>query len=127
METSITSIATGKFNNRNWRTTMIIKHESGKAIGLGFPVTEFKTALYILKALYKATSLGFIREAIEDLEEDMKPKAITFVSDHMCEHCKMMMNVKDPNCFNMITRDLEGKEESKWIHYQCPVLKQPYE
>ena len=103
---------------------MIIKYEKGKAIALGFQVTEFRAVIYILKAIYKVSPLAFIREAIDDIEADMKPPVLIFNNHHICEHCMMMMDERDPNSFHLTERSVDGKETSKWIHYTCKPLKQ---
>lgn len=102
---------------------MIIHYDKGLAIVMGFPKMEFHVVLQILKALHKVNPQDFIKQAIDDVENDMKPKILSFENNHLCEHCKMMMKSGDSNNFLMTTRDLEGKEVSKWIHYQCPQLK----
>ena len=89
-----------------------------------FPKDEQKVALGVLRAINNVQPQDFLQEAIRDIEADMRPKLLLVVNhQHICEHCFMMLDDRDPNSFNMTTRSIDGKETSKWVHYKCPELK----
>lgn len=103
---------------------MRINYNKSQGVTIMFGLTEMKSALSLLKAIYKAHPLDFIGQAISDIEADMQPKQLPMVNhQHICEHCFMMLDDRDPNSFLMTTKSIDGKETSKWIHYQCPELK----
>lgn len=96
----------------------------GEGVILIFPQNERQTALGVLKAIYKVQPVDFIKEAISDIEAELRPKQLPLVNhQHICEHCFMMLDGRDPNSFLMTTRSIDGKETSKYVHYKCPELK----
>ena len=103
---------------------MMIRYVKGEGVILVFPKREQHVALAILKTIYKGTQQDFIKEAIDDIEADMKPKLLLVVNhQHICENCFMMLDDRDTNSFHMTTRAIDGTETSKWVHYVCPELK----
>ena len=103
---------------------MQIKYVKNRGVLMAFEMSEVKMALVILKSIHYHNPGQFLKDVINDIEKDTVPKLPHVIPYHMCEHCKMMMDAKDPNSFLMTTRDLAGKETSKWIHYVCKELKQ---
>lgn len=93
---------------------MIIKYEKGRAIAIGFPVTEFGAAVHILKAVYKVSKLAFIREAIEDIESDLAPRLPMVNYFHCCQKCFRMLDEREDNTI-CITKD----GDMKWKHKNC--------
>lgn len=99
---------------------MIIKYEKGNAIALGFPLKEFQIALHILRAMYKATKLDFIREAIADIERDMAPKLTIVNYYHLCQHCFKDLDEREDNAI-CITKN----GDQKWKHKFCIPNRTP--
>lgn len=103
---------------------MQIRYHPGVGVILIFPQEEMQALLQILRAMYKVTRYHFIGQAISDIEADLQPKKLPIVNhQHICEHCFMMLDDRDPNAFHMTTRAIDGNETSKWVHYKCPELK----
>lgn len=89
------------------------------AIALGFNIHEIKFALAVLKGIQNVVKADFIQEAIDDLEEFMKPKALPFINYfHICSHCKMDLDERNDN-----TMRISKDDDVTWQHRQCPVLK----
>ena len=122
---STTSIVGGSWNNKERRPRMQIRYDKKLGTFLYFPLSELRVALGVLKAIHKVCGADFILTAIRDMEEDLKPKALTFINyHHICELCVTEVDDRSPNAFLMTTRDLKGKENSRWTHYCCPTLKE---
>ena len=103
---------------------MQIRYHKEAGVLLVFPLSELKVALGILRAIHKIQPQDFLKEAISDIEADMQPKQLPMVNhQHICENCFMMLDDRNPNAFHMTTRNLDGKETSRWIHYVCDELK----
>lgn len=103
---------------------MQIRYQKEVGVMMYFAQSEIRVALQILRAMYKLTQIDFIQEAIVGIEADMQPKRVQMVNHfHICEHCFMEIDDRDPNAYKMTTRDLKGEENSKWIHYVCKTLK----
>lgn len=100
---------------------MQINYQQGKGIGLLFPVNELKVALGILKAIYTISKLSFVKEAIDDLEDDLLPRKLPFVNHfHFCEECFMEINDMVGDNFVHYTKG----NKSWWKHRFCPPLKE---
>lgn len=96
-------------------------------VAIGFDASEINTAQATLRGLYNATQNDFIKQAIDDIEKEFAPEVpklphINYF--HICQHCFRDLDSRDPNSYSMTTRDLKGKEDTKWIHYCCKPLKQ---
>ena len=103
---------------------MKIHYNQTVGVALVFTPTEIRIALLILKAIYRGNPADFIGQAISDIEADLQPKQLPIVNhQHICEHCFMMLDKRDPNAFHMTTRSISGEEDKKWVHYKCPELK----
>lgn len=103
---------------------MRIHYNKIDGVAIVFTPLETKQALAVLKAMYRSYPAHFIGQAISDIEIDLQPKQLPMVNHfRCCEHCFMMLDDRDPNSFQMTTRSIDGKETSKYIHYQCPELK----
>ena len=104
---------------------MQVQIHVGTGVILLFPQSEMNVALAVLKALYTATGQEFLKKAISDLEELLKPKQLQFVNHfHICKLCHRDLDDRDPNSFLLTTRDLNKQEDSYWCHYVCKELKQ---
>jgi hypothetical protein len=100
---------------------MKIQYRQGKGIALYFPVSELKVALGILKAIYTIAKLPFVKEAIDDLEDDLLPRKLPFVNHHhFCESCFTEIDDRVGDNFVHYTSD----KADKWKHKICPSLKQ---
>lgn len=103
---------------------MQVQIHVGTGVILLFPQSEMNVALAVLKALYTATGQEFLKQAISDLEELLKPKQVTHKNYfHICRHCVTEMDERNPNAYLMTTKSLTGEEDSYWIHYICKELK----
>lgn len=99
---------------------MQIKYVPHEGVILVFLAHEIAYAVAGLKAIHKNQPQDFLAQAINDIEADRVQPPNHF---HICEHCFTELDDRDPNAFHMTTRSLDGKEVSKWVHYQCPELK----
>lgn len=104
---------------------MQIRYEKDAGVILVFPQSELKVALGILKAVHKVCGADFILSAINQIEEDLKPKELPMINYHsICHHCFRDLDTRDPNSYLMTTRNLKGVEDRRWIHYKCDPLKE---
>jgi len=94
--------------------------ESGATI-LAFQPSELKIALGILKAIYTCSKLSFVKEAIDDIETELRPR-LTLVSHfHFCNFCCLEIDDRvGDNFIHYINGD-----KNYWRHRFCPTLKQP--
>lgn len=96
-----------------------ILYEKGKGGAIAFPTNELKIFLALLKGLYKSMPADFIKEAIADVENDMKPQQLPFINYfHWCKSCGRDLDERDENSI-CITRD----GDAEWKHKSCPPLK----
>lgn len=102
---------------------MQIRYIKGQGVVLAFPIHEIQAVLEILRALYRVSGLAFIDQAIKDIEKDLVKKIPTVNYYHICEHCFRDLDERDPNAFKMTTKNIDGEETVKWIHYVCDPLK----
>jgi hypothetical protein len=109
----------GESKSKERRHKMQINRGTNGEILLFFPKSEKLAALQILKALYTVSKLSFIRECIEDIEVEMRPK-LTLVSHfHYCKSCCMEIDDRVGDNFIKITHD----GDTLWVHRNCPPLK----
>lgn len=98
---------------------MQIKRETNGAILFQFPRVELKVALSILKAIYTVSKVSFIKECIDDLEIELRPR-LTLVSHfHYCKKCVGEINDCVGDNFIHYTND----DQDHWRHRVCPPLK----
>jgi hypothetical protein len=98
---------------------MKIDYRQGKGIALYFPVCELKVALGILKAIYTISKLAFVKEAIDDLEDDLLTRKIPMVIHyHSCFKCFCEVDDTKENAIHLVTPN-----DDKWAHRRCPDLK----
>ena len=98
---------------------MKILYDKEQGIALSFPPKEFKFALLILKAIYKAAPLDFVKTCIDDMEKDMAPKLLPMINYfHTCHKCFCEIDERSDNALHLTT-----EKDDKWIHKQCPTLK----
>jgi hypothetical protein len=96
-----------------------IRYVKGEGVALAFSLKELPFAVGILQGIYKMCGANFIKEAIDDIENDLKPKKVALVvHNHLCEKCFTMVNGKDENSLKMV-RD----GDVTWRHKKCPTLK----
>lgn len=99
---------------------MQIEYQKDVGVAIAFNMNEIQVVLQILKSIYNFCGAEFIRRAINDIENDLKPKKLTMVvHNHLCEKCFMMVNDKDENSLR-----IERDGDVTWRHKQCPELKQ---
>lgn len=97
---------------------IIYRKETG--VSLIFASYEIKLALQILKAMNKLSPADFLKDAIKDIELDMKPKPPPVINHfHLCELCFMEIDDRLQNCLHLVRG-----EKSMWRHYTCPTLKE---
>lgn len=100
---------------------MQIRYQTAAGVMIVFPVSELKVALSVLKAINKVEPRDFLKEAIKDIEHDLRPK-LTLVPTknyfHLCEKCHRDMDERDANSLNLVT-----ETNDKWVHHNCPPLK----
>ncbi len=102
---------------------MKIGYNKGLGLTLFFPTKELKFGLAVLRGVQGVLGLGFIREAIEDIEFDLKqakiPKLPLINYFHICQKCFCELDERHENVLHLTT-----EKESKWIHKNCPPLKE---
>lgn len=99
---------------------MEIQYKSGIGILFLFPKCEFKVALGILKAIYNLSPLSFIKEAISDLEIELRPKLTIISHFHYCTKCAREIDDRVGDNFIHYT----SRNKDDWKHKVCPPLKQ---
>lgn len=98
----------------------IHRQETDGATLLFFPKEELKVALSVLKAIYSVSRLTFVREAIEDIERELRPR-LTLVSHyHYCHNCACEIDDRVGDNFIHYTSDTDDK----WFHRYCKPLKE---
>lgn len=94
---------------------MKVYYAKGKHVIISFDGNEMSNALKVLKAMAKAFRAPFLLTAAEDLERDLAPKLPYTPYFHICEMCKMEMDVRKDSCRH---------QNDRWTHYPyCPPLK----
>lgn len=96
---------------------------------IGFKVSEVKFFLAILKGIYNVIKADFIQNAINDLEEHLKPKQLPMINYfHFCALCTCEIDERVGNNFfhYIVEENKEKKIEAvdEWRHYTCPTLKE---
>lgn len=95
---------------------MKILYDKEQGVALSFPPKEFKFALLILKAIYKAAPLDFVKTCIDDMEKDMAPKLLPMINYfHWCESCGRDIDERSEN-----TMRFQKNDDVKW---RCRVCK----
>jgi hypothetical protein len=108
----------GNLNSKERRLKVQIRLIKGTGVILVFPQSELRVALGILKAVHKVTNADFILEAINDIENELKPPQLPFtLSTRICEKCFCEVDIKTDNAIHYTG------DQDKWIHRTCPVLK----
>jgi len=100
---------------------MQIEYDKNMGLRLYFPKIELKVALGILKAIYALQKLSFVKEAIDDLEIDLRPR-LTMVSHyHFCLECMREIDDRDggDNYYHY-----ENGVNNGWKHRECPPFKE---
>jgi hypothetical protein len=97
---------------------MKIERLNGDTI-IFFPKIEIKVAYMMVKALYQAFKLQFLKDCVEDLEVEMQPKLTMVVHNFICEKCFTMVNSKDEN-YLKVTRNGDTTHQ----HRECKPLKE---
>lgn len=98
---------------------MKIGVDPNNGVLIHFQPTEMRVALSLLNALYTVTNADFIKNAIDEIEDCMKPKLLPFTNyQHLCHKCFMMVDEKSDNALKM-TKD----GDVTWRHKLCQDLK----
>lgn len=101
---------------------MQIKYQKGLGLVIFFPTQELKFGLAVLRGIQGVLGLGFIREAIEDIEFDLKqratPKLPSINYFHLCQDCFRDLDERDENSLS-----LSREGDVKWKHKVCPSVK----
>lgn len=95
---------------------MKIIYDKDVGVGLTFNTHELKFALEVLKAIHRVIGGGFIKDAIEDIESDMRPKPINYF--HLCSKCGRDIDERNPD-----TMRLSNNGDVKWQCRTCKPLK----
>lgn len=98
---------------------MQIRYLRKEGAMLIFSVGEINMALAVLREIHKVNPVGFIKDAIKDMEEDLAPKKLPTINYfHICEKCKCEMDERGDNALHIVKDDVD-----RWIHRECPPLK----
>lgn len=98
---------------------MRIQIDQVRGLLIHFPLPELRVALSVLRALYTVSKASFIREAIEEVEMMLRPKALPFVNYfHWCELCGRDLDEREANTMHYMSGD-----KDYWRHKTCPPLK----
>lgn len=94
---------------------MKIFYKKDSHVIIKFGDNELKQALGVLKALAQYFRAEFIFDVAQELEDDLKPKQLTYsVYHHICEKCFCEIDTRDGNYL---------KVNGEWRHESCPPLK----
>lgn len=95
---------------------MKILYDKEQGVALSFPPKEFKFALLILKAIYRAAPMDFVKTCIDDMEKDMAPKLLPMINyKHLCESCYRIIDERDENTMRF--------QKNDDVKYKCRVCK----
>lgn len=89
-------------------------YAKGVHVTISFNSNELNIALKVLKALAKVFRAQFLLDVVSDLERDLAPKLPYTPYFHICEACKMEIDVR---------KDSYLHQNDRYTHYTCPVLK----
>lgn len=99
---------------------MQIRFDEQAGLLIHFPPNELKFGLAVLKGIYKVVSADFIQNAINDLEQHLKPKALPMINYfHTCVYCTRSIDERDDN-----TMCISKGGDTKWQCRTCKPLKQ---
>lgn len=97
---------------------MQIRYDQKVGTFLLFPPNEVRVALGVLKAIHKVCGGDFILTAINDMEDDLKPKLLPMINHwHCCSVCFRDCDERDDNVM-CLTRD----GDTTWRHRECKPL-----
>jgi hypothetical protein len=117
---SSTALSTHSTVGGKRRRKMQIKYEKEAGVILYFPPNELKVVVGILKALHKVCGADFILTAINDIENDLKPKQLPMINYfHLCKNCGRDIDERHENTM-CITRD----GDAMWQCRVCKPLKE---
>lgn len=98
---------------------MQIRFDKQAGLLIHFLQSELKFGLAVLKGMNQVVNAGFIKEAINDMEDHLKPKELPMINYfHMCIHCTRSIDERDKNTM-CLTRD----GDTKWKCRVCAPLK----
>lgn len=101
---------------------MQIRYKKELGLILFFPVNELKFGLAVLRGIQGVLGLGFIREAIEDIEFDIKQAQIKKLPQinyfHICTKCFCEVDERTENSLS-----ISKNGDVSWTHKTCPQLK----
>lgn len=89
------------------------------SLAIGFRKSELSFALSVLKGIQSVLNVKFVQEAIQDIEDSLKPKQLPFINYfHICQSCFRELDERDDNSMR-ISKD----GDVKYKHRECPPLK----
>jgi len=99
---------------------MKILYNKSQGVAIQFSPSEIKIALIVLKSIHQWCGAGFIKEVIDDIEEDLKPKMLPMINyHHVCSRCCTMI---DDRVGNNFVHYVNGNTD-EWRHHECHELK----
>lgn len=99
---------------------MRVLYEKSQGVKIQFSPSELNIALLVLKAIYRGTDAEFIKDVIDDIEEDLKPKPLPMINYwHCCVKCTRSIDEREENTMR-ITRD----GDTLWQCRVCEPFKQ---
>jgi len=98
---------------------MQIRYDQKHGVILFFPMNEIKVVVALLKGLYNYYKFAFIREAVEDMEADQRPRLTLTNYFHFCSKCVREIDEKKGDNF---VHYING-DKDEWIHRQCPPFE----
>lgn len=98
----------------------IHRDETNGDILLFFLKEEIKVVLSILKAIYSVSNLQFIKDEIEDIERELRPRLTMISHYHFCHNCSCEIDDRVGDNFIHYVSDTTDK----WFHRCCPPLKE---
>lgn len=89
------------------------------SVAIGFRKSELQFAVAVLRGIYQVVKADFIKTAISDIEESMRPKSLPHINYfHVCQSCFRDLDERDDNSMVM-----SHNGDAKWKHRVCPTLK----
>ena len=95
--------------------------EEDFSVAIGFRKSELLFAVAVLRGIYSVVKADFVRKAISDIEESMRPKvqALPIINYfHVCQSCFRDLDERSDNSMR-ISHD----DDVKWKHRVCPPIK----
>lgn len=95
---------------------MQIKFDEQAGLLIHFPPNELKFGLAVLKGIYNVVKADFIKNAIDDMEQHLKPKELPMINyHHVCQSCFRDIDERDDNTMRI--------QKDDDVKYKCRVCK----